>query len=387
MWLSRENNGITTVRAHCDASLASLFKAAFSEGTNPDTQPRFLSEEDRQRGTTMIETRTGERVEKFEDPRSREQLQHDILVGLLTAGLRSTGLAPGEMRSLARVNVVITRENLDTGRGVGWVDDLDEPISAATVQQLACDAELREIVLGPGGEILELGKAQRLFTAAQRIALAVRDGGCTWYDCTAPPGWCHAHHVEEWEADDGPTDINNGALLCPAHHHQLHHSGFRMRMHNGRPQLLAPPWLDPRQRWQTVGGSRAIHTRQLTAHGVLHDALHEVSNERTPLPSPRSAPVGALAQRTCQRPPTRSVSCQRDTLASAAVREATCLPICWAISVSSAANRTVRRASPATTARSLASTTESSSAAAFAAGSTCWGEAPATRAPITIVTR
>jgi len=268
VWVSRERNGITTVRAQCDASLASLFKAAFSDGTNPDSQPRFLSDEDRDRGTTMVETATGELVEKFVDPRSREQLQHDILTGLLTAGLRSTGLAPGEMRSLARVNIVITKEDFDTGHGVGWVDDLDEPISAATVQQYACDAELRQVILGPNGEILELGKAQRLFTAAQRIALAVRDGGCVWTGCTAPPGWCHAHHVDAWKADDGPTDINNGALLCPAHHHMLHHTGFRMRMHNGRPQLQAPPWLDPQQHWHTVGGSRANQTRQLARGGA-----------------------------------------------------------------------------------------------------------------------
>ena len=97
VWVSRENNGITTVRAYCDATLASLVKAAFSEGTNPDSQPRFLSAEDRERGTTMVETATGELVPKFEDPRSREQLQHDILTGLLTAGLRSTGFVFGEM--------------------------------------------------------------------------------------------------------------------------------------------------------------------------------------------------------------------------------------------------------------------------------------------------
>jgi len=268
VWVSRERNGITTVRAQCDASLASLFKAAFSEGTNPDSQPRFLSDEDREAGTSREVGPDGEIRERFVDPRSREHVQHDILVGLLTAGLRSTGLAPGEMRSLARVNIVITKEDFDTGHGVGWVDDLDEPIPAATVQQYACDAELRQVILGPNGEILELGKAQRLFTAAQRIALAIRDGGCVWTGCTAPPGWCHAHHVDAWKADDGPTDINNGALLCPAHHHMLHHTGFTMRMHNGRPQLLAPPWLDPQQHWHTVGGSRAVQTRQLARGGA-----------------------------------------------------------------------------------------------------------------------
>jgi len=108
------------------------------------------------------------------------------------------------------VTVVIQQDDFDSGRGVGWIDDLDEPISAVSVQQMACDAEIRYATVGPNGEVLDLGKAQRLFSAAQRIALSLRDGGCVLGDCSAPPGWCHAHHVKEWKAHDGPTDINNG---------------------------------------------------------------------------------------------------------------------------------------------------------------------------------
>ena len=161
---------------------------------------------------------------------------------------------------------------------------------AATVQQFACDAELREIVVGLGGEILELGKAQRLFTAAQRIALAVRDGGCTWYDCTAPPGWCHAHHVDEWDADNGPTDINNGALLCPAHHHQLHHSGFRMRMHNGRPQLLAPPWLDPDNTGRPSADRGPSTPASSPEEQAPHDARKPARRDQSPCARDRDRP-------------------------------------------------------------------------------------------------
>jgi hypothetical protein len=50
----------------------------------------------------------------------------------------------------------------------------------------------------------------------------------------------------------GPTDIDNGVLLCPAHHHMLHSSEFTMQMVDGVPRLLAPPWLDPDQLWRPL---------------------------------------------------------------------------------------------------------------------------------------
>jgi len=83
----------------------------------------------------------------------------------------------------------------------------------------------------------------------------VRDGGCVGPNCTAPPSWCHAHHVIEWE-HGGRTDVDNGALLCSFHHHQLHAGGFQLRMNRGVPEMLAPPWLDREQRWRPTTKSR-----------------------------------------------------------------------------------------------------------------------------------
>ena len=52
-----------------------------------------------------------------------------------------------------------------------------------------------------------------------------RDGGCTFPGCDRPPGWTQAHHVIHW-IKDGPTDIDNLALLCHFHHHRIHEGGF-----------------------------------------------------------------------------------------------------------------------------------------------------------------
>ena len=130
---------------------------------------------------------------------------------------------------------------------------------------MACDAGHRKVVLGNSGEILYVGRLQRLFTAAQRRALAVRDGGCVWLNCAAPPGWCHAHHVEEYNSNGkhGLTDIDNGVLLCPAHHHMLHNSSFTVKMVDGKPWLLAPTWIDPGQTWRPLGRARVTMTASL----------------------------------------------------------------------------------------------------------------------------
>ena len=74
---------------------------------------------------------------------------------------------------------------------------------------------------------LEVGRTSRVVTAAQRAALAVRDGGCGFPDCDRPLAWCEAHHLRHW-LHGGPTDLANLALLCRAHHRAVHEGGWRL---------------------------------------------------------------------------------------------------------------------------------------------------------------
>ena len=265
LWLGREKHGLVPFWGACDPSSSALLRAVFTESSNPDCAPRFLSDDDRERAILTVTTDEGNRVERIRDLRTREQRQLDVLVGLVTAGTRATGLEPGGMRSTATVMAVVTLDDLENGRGVGWLDDVDEPISIAAIREMACDAGHRKVVLGNSGEILYVGRLQRLFTAAQRRALAVRDGGCVWLNCTAPPGWCHAHHVEEYNSNGkhGLTDMDNGVLLCPAHHHMLHNSSFTVKMVDGKPWLLAPTWIDPGQTWRPLGRARVTMAASL----------------------------------------------------------------------------------------------------------------------------
>jgi hypothetical protein len=88
-----------------------------------------------------------------------------------------------------------------------------------------------------------------------RIAVGARDGGCVFPGCTAPPSWCEVHHIIPF-SENGPTDIDNAAMLCAFHHHVIHNSDWLIRMIRGRPQILAPPWINPDRIWETVSRAR-----------------------------------------------------------------------------------------------------------------------------------
>jgi uncharacterized protein DUF222 len=104
--------------------------------------------------------------------------------------------------------------------GVGLVGE--EPISAAQARRLACTAQIIPVVLGGKSEVLNLGRSRRLFSSAQRKAMAIRDRRCRAENCEIPAAWCEAHHAERPWASGGRTDLKDGVLLCPFHHHKAH---------------------------------------------------------------------------------------------------------------------------------------------------------------------
>ena len=111
-------------------------------------------------------------------------------------------------------------------------------VQDGTVRLLGCDPAIRAIVVDTFGEPLDLGHTKRLFSAAQRAALAVRDGGCILPGCDAPPSWTDAHHHIAWD-NGGPTDLSNGRLLCRRHHRLLHKRGWLLDVDHDGPACLA----------------------------------------------------------------------------------------------------------------------------------------------------
>jgi HNH endonuclease len=93
---------------------------------------------------------------------------------------------------------------------------------------------------GAPAQPLELGRAVRVVSAAQRTALAVRDGGCSFPGCDRPLAWCDAHHLRHW-LHGGPTDLANLVLLCRAHHRAVHEGGWRLHRHPDGGLTATPP--------------------------------------------------------------------------------------------------------------------------------------------------
>lgn len=118
--------------------------------------------------------------------------------------------------------VVVTIDKDDLVRDVGAASiDTGERLSVSAVRRLACEAGIIPVVLGGAGQPLDTGRLRRLFSTAQRLALAVRDKGCTAAGCDQPPAACHAHHDLPWSRG-GRTSVRNGRLLCPRHHRVIH---------------------------------------------------------------------------------------------------------------------------------------------------------------------
>ena len=118
------------------------------------------------------------------------------------------------------------------------------PMSAARARRLACDARVLPAVLGGASVILDLGANRRTATRAQRIALALRDGGCTAPFCDKPATWCEAHHLIPWQVSPR-TDLENLALVCGAHHDLLHHDGWTITLQKGKAIWHPPPRPEP----------------------------------------------------------------------------------------------------------------------------------------------
>ncbi len=253
----RERNGIVPFSGGAAPVMAALLKSAFDEANAPSATPRFLSEDDRRDGTQTTVAADGTETLTLRDVRTRDQRQHDVLAGLLTAGIRNTGFEAGQIRSTADVTVHVALADLEAGVGVGWIDGIREPVSVSTVERLACDATFRRIVLGNDGEVIALGTTRYPFSSAQRKAIIARDGD-TCLLCDTPASWADAHHVQEYytHGATGRTDVDNGVLLCGAHHDLIHHSEWQLRMVGGIPHLMAPFMIDSEQRWKRVGRPR-----------------------------------------------------------------------------------------------------------------------------------
>jgi len=155
------------------------------------------------------------------DPRDHGTRMLDALVELCRRA-KTAEVLPECHGATPRVTVTISFEDLLRQSGYG-ITETGEDLTASTIRRMCCDADIIPAVLGTSSEVLDVGRTQRLVTAAIWKALVARDRHCRFKSCTRPPMMCHAHHIQHW-ADGGETSLENMILLC-GHHHRLIHAG------------------------------------------------------------------------------------------------------------------------------------------------------------------
>lgn len=226
----QQDDGLTRLTALLHPKAAAFVLAALNARTAPRRHPVFAADEalldapdDADRRPLALR-----RAEALADI-ARDALSHDA------------GHVAG---APVTVMVTMTVDQLADGLGVARISGIDEPISAGTARLMAADAEVIPVVLGSDSEILDQGRSCRLATVAQRRALDVRDQGCVWGGCSAPPSWCEVAHLHPWFLG-GVTDLKNLALMCSFHHHLFDRDGWALRWRDGIPWLIPPSHVDP----------------------------------------------------------------------------------------------------------------------------------------------
>jgi len=157
--------------------------------------------------------------------------------------------------------------------GHGHIEATGAPLTAATIQRLSCDGATTEVTIDAFGQPLDVGREHRTFTPKQRIALAIRDGGCVFGDCDKEPAMTEAHHIVPW-SEGGRTDLANGILLCKFHHLLTHNNGWEI-YRVGTDYFLVPPKdVDPQQRPRPMPSKSAAMRdirRELAVTGAPSD--------------------------------------------------------------------------------------------------------------------
>jgi hypothetical protein len=157
------------------------------------------------------------------NPDTGKRLPHEVLLGralgALLEGLPAQVL-PTHGGGATTVVVTIDFDRLTEQVGAAELSTGDV-VSASEAMRLACNADLVPVVLGGKARPLHLGRARRLFSKEQRLAMGIRDGHCRARGCDIPAAWTEAHHKRAW-CRGGRTDLGDGVLLCPWHHHRAH---------------------------------------------------------------------------------------------------------------------------------------------------------------------
>ena len=181
------------------------------------------------------------------DHRSLAQRRHDAMIAIGRIALMSGEL--GHLNGLP-VSIIIrtTLQDLESRAGVG-VTGGGTIMPIADVIRLAGHANHYLAVFeGTTGSALDLFRTKRVASAAQRIMLIARDGGCTKPCCTVGAYGSQVHHADRDWADGGNTNVDELGLACGGDNRMVGPDGWATRI-NDRHEVewIPPPHLDTGQ--------------------------------------------------------------------------------------------------------------------------------------------
>ena len=156
-----------------------------------------------------------------EDPKTRatpQQRMADALAELICEPAGDGKSAGTDLLVIADFDVL--KQQLDNPRLADG-----SPIPIVELHRLALEANLLPSIFDTKAQDMWLGRRQRTASEAQRVALIARDQHCI--GCGANPLWCRAHHIIWW-SKNGPTDLENLALVCDDCHHKIHDDGWQV---------------------------------------------------------------------------------------------------------------------------------------------------------------
>lgn len=253
IWIDRD--GVSHGSVTFDDESAAWIRTVVDTALRPRRGgPRFVDSREKKEAAQLID-----------DPRTNDQLAFDLLLDILRAGtLAETEAVFGTRQAGLRL-VQVVEDGADTGMpshaGPAHTEDGVHALPAWIAAQQACTAGFVPVTVDRAGNPLDVGRTQRLYTAKQRVALALRDGGCRWTSCDRPASYCEAHHINGWAGEAGRTDIDRGILLCRFHHMQLHHGRWRIsrdgladfELHDpGGGSTALPPRLSLKYAWAGI---------------------------------------------------------------------------------------------------------------------------------------
>jgi hypothetical protein len=171
-----------------------------------------------------------------DDKRKRKRRLADALVQLATGG------KPAQLQVTASIETLMGLAGAPAAEM-----EFSLPISARTVERMACDCNVVRVLMGADSAVIDVGRSTRKISPGLRRGMKARDGGCRWPGCDRPAYWSEAHHLRHW-VKGGPTELDNLVLLCYHHHRKVHEGGWQLVRCDDGGLMTIPPLIRFRSR-------------------------------------------------------------------------------------------------------------------------------------------